>query len=120
MKNIITSAITSLVVVLAVLALVGGNQSVKLGGTTNYDAVDVTDGYYVDGTSVINGSGQFAKILSTFGSAASSTIQVGAASKAGCLVLGDSANGASVVYITATGATVTASTTKPAACQTAI
>jgi hypothetical protein len=53
-----------------------------------------------------------------FGSAASSTVQVGAASKAGCLILGDSANGASPVYIIASGATVTASTTKPAACQT--
>ncbi len=53
-----------------------------------------------------------------FGSAASSTVQVGAASKSGCLILGDSANGASPVYITATGATITASTTKPLACQT--
>lgn len=53
------------------------------------------------------------------GSAASSTIQVGAASKAGCLIIGDSSNGASPVYITATGATITASTTKPVACSTA-
>ena len=30
----------------------------QFGGTTNYDALDVTDGYSVDGTTVINGSGQ--------------------------------------------------------------
>lgn len=59
-------------------------------------------------------------IANTFGTVASSTVQVGAASKSGCLILGDSANGASVVYITATGSTVTASTTKPAACQTVL
>ena len=37
--------------------LVGGNQSARLGGDTNYDSVDVTDGYKVDGTTVIDGSG---------------------------------------------------------------
>lgn len=55
-----------------------------------------------------------------FGDAASSTVQIGAASKSGCIILGDSANGGDVVYITASGATLTAATTtKPAACQTA-
>lgn len=38
-----------------VLLLSGSSQS--LGGTTNYDALDVTDGYYVDGVQVISGSG---------------------------------------------------------------
>lgn len=46
-------------------------------------------------------------------------IQIGASSDAGCIILGDSAGGASPVYITATGATITASTTKPSACSTA-
>lgn len=48
-----------------------------------------------------------------------STLQVGKASSAGCLILGDSSAGASPVYITATGSTITGSTTKPSACQTA-
>jgi hypothetical protein len=122
-KSNITLGIAIVAIVLGVLAMVGGNISQPLGAKANrlpHGYWDTADGYYVDGTAVINGSGQFANTLSTFGSVASSTVQVGAASKAGCLVLGDSASGASVVYITATGATVTASTTKPAACQTAI
>lgn len=57
-KNIITSAITALVVVIAVIGLVGGD-STKLGGTTNYDAIGVdciqlnkgTDALYMATTS---------------------------------------------------------------------
>ena len=44
-------------VALVALVLVGGNQSAMLGGATNYDSIDVTDGYLVDGTTVIDGSG---------------------------------------------------------------
>ena len=47
---------TGLIALVVILVLVGGNQS-KLGGTTNYDTVDVSDGYQVDGVSVIDGSG---------------------------------------------------------------
>ena len=40
-----------------------------MGGTTNYDELDVTDGYKVDGTTVIDGSGNIdAPITSTTGS----------------------------------------------------
>jgi hypothetical protein len=52
---------TALIVVVFIVGLVGGNQSSPvssiLGGTTNFDTLDVSDGYQVDGTSVINGSG---------------------------------------------------------------
>ena len=41
--------------VISVIALVSSDT--KLGGTTNYDALDVTDGYSVDGTTVIDGDG---------------------------------------------------------------
>lgn len=74
----------------------------------------------VTATSTLTGALVANNLINTFGNAATSTVQVGAASKSGCLILGDSANGASVVYITATGSTITASTTKPAACQTAL
>lgn len=52
-KNIIGIATLILVAIVAF----GGGQS--LGGTTNYDQLDTTDGYSVDGTSIINGSGSF-------------------------------------------------------------
>lgn len=45
-----------------------------LGGITNYDAVDVTDGYYVDGTQVINGSGSW---IGTIVAAAKATFDGG-------------------------------------------
>lgn len=45
------------VIILLILQLLGG--SVALGGTTNYDQLSTTDGYSVDGTSIIDGSGVF-------------------------------------------------------------
>lgn len=99
--------------------------------------IDVTNSgdIKVDGTTVIDASGNVDGAITTtsfttsvfastdatnlFNSgSASTTVQIGAASKAGCLILGDQADGASPVYIIATGSTITASTTKPAACQT--
>lgn len=44
-KNIITSAVTALVVTLIVFGLVGGFQSApKAGGTTNFDALTLDSG----------------------------------------------------------------------------
>lgn len=42
LKNIITAGVTALVVALVVVVLVGGNQSVHLGGVTNYDTLSIT------------------------------------------------------------------------------
>ena len=62
-KNIITGVIAVILAVVASLALVGNNQPNNLnnlnslGGTTNYDVLDVSDGYQIDGTDVINGNG---------------------------------------------------------------
>lgn len=89
-------------------------------GTSQQFLVDSTGALTTSGVLTSTGKLVASSIINTFGSTASSTVQVGGASKAGCLILGDSADGASVVYITATGSTLTASTTKPAACQTAI
>lgn len=56
---------TGLIVLVAILVLVGGNQSGRYGGTTNYDALSVTDGYSVDGTTVIDGSGNVVAPITT-------------------------------------------------------
>jgi len=85
--------------------------SISSAGVLTTSAGIVNTGAITGSTATFTGFGKF-------GNAASSTVQVGAAAKAGCLILGDSANGASPVYIIASGATITASTTKPAACQT--
>lgn len=74
----------------------------------------------VTGTSTFTGRLLANNVHNTFGTVATSTIQVGAASKAGCIILGDANSGANPVYITATGTTIMATTTKPSACQTAL
>ena len=83
---------------------------IQTSGITNTGNVSTTGNSTVSGTLTVNG-------ISQIGNTASSTLKVGAASKSGCLVLGDSANGSSPVYIIASGSTITASTTKPVACQ---
>lgn len=91
----------------------GTNDELSIGS----DGVLTTSAGIVN-TGAVTGTNATFTGRAKIGSTASSTIQIGAASKSGCLILGDSANGANVVYIIATGSTITASTTKPAACQT--
>lgn len=51
---------TILIIIVGALVLVGGNdQSVALGGITNFDQVDAADGFSVDGTTIISGAGNF-------------------------------------------------------------
>ena len=63
-NKLISYSTPVLLLIILVLLLLGGDN---LGGTTNYDALDVTDGYYVDGTARIDGSGigQFATLNAT-------------------------------------------------------
>mgnify|MGYP001559581442 FL=1 len=49
------SPIIQVLTLILVIALLSGNSN--LGGTTNYDALDVTDGISVDSTNVFDGSG---------------------------------------------------------------
>ncbi len=128
------------VVAVAIIALVGWFQPVAQGilaGTTNYDALDVTDGYSVDGTTVIDGSGNVdGPITSTTGTftddvgvgttspsnelhvegSATSTVTVSSdsASSGGRIILEDSDGaGCSEIYIldgTVISATVTCPT----------
>lgn len=55
-KENIIGVVAVLALILSGIGLVGGN-SAKLGGTTNYDVLDTTGGYKVDGTTVINADG---------------------------------------------------------------
>jgi hypothetical protein len=63
-KENILIALVAIALVLGVVGLFGDNKQSDLGGATNFDIVDVTDGYYVDGSSVINGSGVFTGTVS--------------------------------------------------------
>jgi len=55
-------AITSMI-----FSIVAINQkSMNLAGVTNYDELDVTDGYKVDGSTIINGSGSITAVDGTF------------------------------------------------------
>lgn len=64
-KNIIIGVISVIVAVISSLALVGNNQP-KLSGTTNFDTLDVSDGYQVDGTTRIDGSGNLTAVEGSF------------------------------------------------------
>ncbi len=83
------------------------------------DDLTVTGDVSITATTTFTGDLVANSTWNAVGATATSTLQVGKANKAGCLILGDSAGGANVVYITATGNTVTATTVKPVACNTA-
>lgn len=76
--NKIDRYIPYVTLVIVVIMLFGGSKSLALGGTTNYDALDVTDGYYVDGTQIIDGSGNFVGALTP-----SSIVNSGALTQSG-------------------------------------
>lgn len=59
------SPISSVLTLILVTFLVFSPSSLKLGGTTNYDTLDVSDGYYVDGSVVINGSGVLTGVITS-------------------------------------------------------
>ena len=88
-----------------------GNSTIS--GTLAVTATTTLAGAVSVGTTTAPTSGSALLVRQS----ASSTVYIGGASSAGCIALGDSANGANIVYITATGTTVTATTTKPAACR---
>ncbi len=68
MNNKLFSYVAVAAIVLSIVSIGLHFGSNTLAGTTNYDALDVTDGYSVDGTTVIDGSGNVdAPITSTTG-----------------------------------------------------
>ena len=124
--------------VIAVLALIVALAGwvfpvakVPLGGTTHFSGpIDSDAGYKESGTTIITTdkalqnitSGTFSGVVSVSDSA-SSTLKVGqnlggGNYGTGCIVLGDSGGAtSSPVYITASGSTISATTTKPDICQ---
>lgn len=52
-ENKIIGAIAVLALVLSVVGLVGGNQSASFGGITNYDALSLTEGLLVNGSTTL-------------------------------------------------------------------
>ncbi len=119
--------VAGLIVGAGLILVIGGGNSPSFAGYTTFSGINTTDGYQVDGITVIDGSGNLdvagtldvESLLSISG--VSSTLQIGNDADgigAGCIVLGDSGSAtATPVYITATGATITGTTTKPAICQ---
>ena len=82
------------------------------GGITNSGTLTQSGAATLSGATVISGTAQ---VLQT----TSSTLKIGTGvgNITGCLELGDSSSASTTVYITASGATVTATTTKPSACK---
>jgi len=116
-----------------------GKTPKDLAATVYNRAISFDEGILVDQTEVISGTGAASFTTGAFSSTlgvtgvstladelkvnrtASSTIQVGSTASGvgtGCLILGDSGGATSTpVYITASGGTVSATTTKPDICQ---
>lgn len=90
------------------------------GAGTFSSTLGVTGAVTLSSTLGVSGAATFSNAVNV-DNTASSTVQVGSTADGigtGCLVLGDSGGATSTpVYITATGATITATTTKPAICR---
>lgn len=99
-KNIIIISLMAVLTVFVVMQVFGGEP--RLGGDTNYDSVDVTDGYKVDGTVVIDGSGNVnAPIESTTGTFSSNV------SVTGATVVDEFTQGGGVLAVSTSSATYT-------------
>lgn len=134
-KNIIIAGLSVLTLVFAVLYFSAMGLFGAAGiGPTHYQAENFLQGLYagtsgqfsVSNTGALTSSG--ANTLSgattfsgntTIQQSASSSLYIGGADYTGCLVLGSSVSptSTSIVYITATGATISATTTKPSICR---
>ena len=94
-----------LTLILVGVLVFGGGSVLRLGGTTNYDALDVTDGYYVDASQVIDGSGNWVG-TGTF-TLANTLIQSGASYFTGALIA-DSIGSGILINVDATSTILTA------------
>jgi len=63
--NNIYKGLTWLALIVAIFGLFLPTAFDTLGGTTNYNALDVTDGYSVDGTEVISATGVLTGVITT-------------------------------------------------------
>lgn len=94
------------------------NDLVVDGDFTTAD-LNATGAIALSGATAISGATTLSAAVNV--SSATSTVKIGNLADGvgpGCLILGDSASAtATPVYITATGATITATTTKPVICR---
>lgn len=142
-KGIVWLVVIVVVVIAGFIFLFGKDDKPTIGGSIHNTQESFDEGIAVDGTTIIDGSGNwdgavtgstgsFSSTFSAGGAStfsdlvsvsdtASSTVKIGSTADgvgAGCLILGDSGSAtATPVYITATGATITATTTRPAICS---
>jgi len=80
----------------------------ELGGATNFDYVDTDNGYYVDGTQIIDGSGNFdGAVTGTTGTFSSTLSVTGALTVSGETVVEGFTDGAGGLAIATTSATRT-------------
>lgn len=95
------------------------NGATTLSGGSTITSASLT-GATLSGTTTVSGPAVLSNTVN-ISKTASSTIIIGSTASGlgtGCIKLGDSGGATSTpVYITATGATITATTTRPAICQ---
>ncbi len=145
--KIIIYSILGLCLILNVVGLVRKESAIGAyidnGQVTRFTDMNITNDLVVDGQATFTGTSTLGKLAisgttslagpTTISSttvisaasivkidAATSTLQIGSTADGvlpGCLVLGSTTATASPVYITATGATITATTTKPVYCR---
>lgn len=98
MKNTVSYFAILISILALVLATIPGGPTLNFSGVTNFDEVDVTDGYKVDGTTVIDGDGNVDASITSDTGTFSSTLTVSGESN-----LARTITGGSVTTISATG-----------------
>ena len=123
LKDKIVIGLLSAILVIVVAGIFGSN---KIGAYdesfTNFTKLKATDAFTSEGTGTLSGATTLsgAVVMSNTVSVNQSTttsLAVGGVGKTGCLAIGDSSSSTQIVYITATGSTITGSNTKPATCK---
>ncbi len=92
----------------------------RFGGLIHNVQESFDAGIAVNGTEVISSSREISATDIDVVDSSKSTLTIGsdaASNNSGCLVLGDSNSTGTLVYITASGNQITATTTKPAICK---
>ena len=119
-KNILIGVLAVIAFVFVVLYFGRGGIFGASSGPEHYNAEYFYNGLTSSGTNTLSGATTITGTANV-SQTTSSTLKIGynaSGLEYGCLVLGDSEGATSTpVYITATGGTITATTTKPAICR---
>ena len=103
---------------LSILIIIGGISLFSRNGNigayeesyTNFTNLKATDAFKSEGATTLSGTVSINQSTTT-------TLAVGGTGKTGCIAMGDSASSTLITYLTITGSTVSATTTKPAICK---